>query len=462
MKKNNFRVSGSFRDPSGFLFVRDGTLFRQVNQVYRQHYDRLIDSGLYDALVEEGLLISHEDVALEPVDPGEAYKVIRPAPVTFISYPYEWSFSQLQDAALTTMRIQKKAIDFGMTLKDSSAYNIQFDRGRAKLIDTLSFEVYREGEPWIAYRQFCQHFLAPLALMAHRDVRLGQMSRIFIDGPPLNLASRLLPLRTRLNFSLLTHIHLHARAQERYADRPIDRNAIDRRKMARVAFLGLMDNLEASVRNLQWAPARTEWADYYSQHKYADATLTQKKGLVETYLDHIEPRSLWDLGANIGVFSRLASDRQVPTVAFDIDPAAVDRNYRMVRAKGESYLLPLLIDLTNPSPGLGWHHIERLSLLERSTADTVMALALVHHLAISNNLSLGQIASFFSSIGRWLLVEFVPKSDSQVQRLLRTREDIFPDYHVEGFEKAFERFYRIRRCDVLEQSERRMYLMERV
>ncbi|RPJ80266.1 MAG: SAM-dependent methyltransferase, partial [Acidobacteria bacterium] len=207
-------IPSSFRDPSGFLFWRDGTLYRQVNVAYRDDYCRLIDSSLYDSLVAARLLIPHEEVPVEAARPGEAYKVIRPEPVDFVSYPYEWCFSQLKDAALATLAIQKKAIGFGMSLKDASAYNVQFHAGRPVLVDTLSFETYKEGRPWPAYRQFCQHFLAPLTLMSRTDVRLAQLLRTNIDGVPFVLASRLQPFRTRFMFSTLAHIHLHARSQK--------------------------------------------------------------------------------------------------------------------------------------------------------------------------------------------------------------------------------------------------------
>ena len=177
-------LSSSFRDPSGFLFVEDGSLYRQVNQVYRENYDHLIESGLYDALVSKGLLIPHKEASSDLARTDDAYKVLKPQPVPFISYPYEWCFSQLKDAALLTLQVQKTAIDFGATLKDASAYNVQFVGPKPVLIDTLSFEKYTEGQAWVPYRQFCQHFLAPLALMSCTDVRLSQLSRTYIDGVP--------------------------------------------------------------------------------------------------------------------------------------------------------------------------------------------------------------------------------------------------------------------------------------
>ncbi len=450
-------VSGSFRDPSGFLFRRDNVLYRQVNAVYREDYDRLMSSGLYDALVNEGLLLPHEEADPALAFGDGAHKIIRPQYVPFISYPYEWCFSQLQDAALATIRIQKLALEHDMVLKDSSAYNLQFVDGKPVFIDTLSFEIYREGEPWVAYRQFCQHFLAPLALMHYTDIRLGQLFPVYIDAIPLDLASRLLPLRTRLRFSLLSHIHWHASSQRRHAD---DAARARVAKIGRFRLEAIIDGLEGAVRRLHWRPVGTEWGEYYAATNYTDDALEAKKKLVAAFLDHAASESVWDLGANTGLFSRIASSREMPVVAFDIDEAAVERNYLEMRKNGESHLLPLVLDLSNPSPGLGWNNDERLPLAERGPADTVLALALIHHLAISNNVPLGKVAAYLNRLCRSLIIEFVPKHDSQVERLLATRKDIFPSYTKEGFERAFAECFDIRRAAPVEGSERTLYLME--
>jgi ribosomal protein L11 methylase PrmA len=449
-------VPGSFRDPSGHMFRRDGRLYRQVNNSYRANYERLMESGLYRALTEAGLLIHHEE-ATDPKSTIDGRRVIRPEPIPFISYAYEWCFSQLQDAALATLTIEKLALEHGMSLKDASAYNIQFRRCRPVLIDTLSFEESREGKPWVAYRQFCQHFLAPLALMSHSDVRLSQLMRVNIDGIPLDLASHLLPSKTRLAFGLATHIHLHAQAQRKYADKPVKPTG---RKMSRMALLGLVNSLESTTRKLAWKPAGTEWGDYYDATNYSDASLEHKGQIVADYLAKVNPKTVWDLGANTGRFSRIAADRGIPTVAFDIDPAAVELGYVEGRKRGERNLLPLLLDLANPSPGIGWQNRERQSLIERGPCDTAMALALIHHLAIGNNLPFNLIVDFLAGICRTLIIEFVPKSDSQVQRLLATREDIFRNYDKEGFEQAFSARFAILASSPVKESERTIYLME--
>ncbi|GAI82895.1 unnamed protein product, partial [marine sediment metagenome] len=379
----NGEIPSSFRDPSGFLFLRDGLIHRQVNTVYKENYDHLINSGLYKTLVDAELLIPHDEADVGYAKSDKAYKIIKPELIPFISFPYEWCFSQLKDAALTTLKIQRTSFNFGMSLKDCSTYNIQFRKGKPIFIDTLSFEKYRQGQPWVAYRQFCQHFLAPLALMSYKDIRLNQLFRVYIDGVPLDLTSSLLPFRSRFVFSLLSHLYLHAKSQKHFADKPIDMSC---HKMSRMGFLGLIDNLESTIKKLKWTPRGTEWADYYQDTNYSSGALHHKKQIVAEFLDKINPKSVWDLGANVGIFSRIASDKGIQTISFDIDPAAVEKNYLECVERNETNILPLLLDLTNPSPGIGWENQERTSLLERGSADTVLALALIHHLAISNNL----------------------------------------------------------------------------
>jgi hypothetical protein len=365
---------------------------------------------------------------------------------------------QLKDAALATLSIQKRALKFGMSLKDASAYNVQFYKGKAALIDTLSFETYQEGEPWVAYRQFCQHFLAPLALMATRDVRLNQLLRVYIDGIPLDLASELLPTRTRWNLGLASHIHLHASAQKKYSEVSIAEERRGR-MMSKDALLGLIESLQNTVRKLEWKPAGTEWGEYYGHNNYTDAAFEHKKQLVSEWAGRVKPRLVWDLGANAGVFSRQAAGSDAYAVAWDIDPAAVEQNWMQVRKEKEVNILPLVLDLTNPSPAIGWDNRERDSFGQRGPADLVLALALIHHLAISNNLPFERIAESMAGWGKWLVIEFVPKSDSQVQRLLRSRKDIFEEYQREAFEKAFGKFFMIVESQPVHESERWMYLM---
>lgn len=449
----------SFRDPSGFVFWEDGILYRQVNLSYSSDYDLIIKSGLYQELVSAGLLIPHQEVIADSNSSDNAYKIIQPEVLPFISYPYEWCFSQLKSAALATLNIQKRAMNCGMSLKDASSYNIQFHCGKPVLIDTLSFEKYRYGRPWVAYRQFCQHFLAPLALMSCRDVRLNQLLQVYLDGIPLDLASELLPFHTKLNFSLLIHVHLHAKSQKLFANR---RTLYNTTKTGRNSLFALIDSLESIVKALRCNPGKSEWADYYDETNYSSEAFLDKQNIVSSYLIESCPKKLWDLGANTGVFSRIASNMGIHTVSFDIDSAAVEKSYVQCQKDNESNILPLLLDLTNPSPGIGWDNSERQTLVQRGPVDAVMALALIHHLAIAHNIPLNLIARYFSDVCTWLIIEFVPKEDSQVQRMLQSREDIFDRYYQSDFESIFSDCFEIITSVKIKNTSRIMYLMKKI
>ena len=369
-------LGSSFRDPSGYVFEYQGVLYREVKNVYRDHYDALTGGGLYDSLVGAGLLVPHDEVSLSIERGPDTYKIIRPERIPFVSYPYEWSFSQLKGAALATLDILRRSLSFDMILKDASAYNIQFRGHSPALIDTLSFETYEPGEPWGAYRQFCQHFLAPLALMAYRDVRLSALLRTYLEGVPLDLASSLLPKRTWLRFSLAIHLHLHSRMQRRYSGLGVTAGQSRRGGMSKRALLGLAESLSGVIRSLRWKPTGTEWADYARSDSYEPDAIEHKLATVTDFIGRVRPASVWDLGANVGVYSRAAAAMGVPVVAFDIDPAAVEQHYLACVARDEKRVLPLVLDLTNPSPAMGWAHRERDALRDRGPAGMVLALAL--------------------------------------------------------------------------------------
>lgn len=458
-------LPSSFRDPNGRLFQRDGVLYRAIDRAYAAHYDRLMASGLYQKLVDERLMVEHEDVAasVPGADAGRVYRVIRPRMVPFISYPYEWCAGQLRAAALATLRLQRLALEHGMTLKDASAYNIQFVENRPTLIDTLSFEVQPEPRPWVAYQQFCKHFLAPLLLIEYRDERLGQLSRRWIDGVPLDLASELLPWRTRLSFSIQTHIHLHARMQNKYSDTHggLTKPKAGATKISAAGLTGLLDNLESLVRGLNRHVRATEWSDYYNDTNYTKGGLDHKRDLVGRFLDASRPALVWDIGANNGFFSRVAAEKGIDVISMDYDHGSVEANYRQCLQEKQAHVLPLLVDLTNPPGGIGWNNRERMSLLDRGPADVALALALIHHLAIAFNVPFDMQAPFFAGAARRLVIEFVPKEDSQVQRLLQGREDVFVDYTRPAFDAAFGRYFNTIEAAPIQDSGRVLYLMEK-
>ncbi len=378
-----------------------------------------------------------------------------------VSYPYEWSFGMLKDAALLTLDVHADAAADGFTLRDASSFNVLFSRGRPILIDTLSIAPAEPGAPWPAYRQFCEHFLAPLALMARRDVRLGQLLRTNLEGVPLDLAASLLPGRTRFGLGLGAHVHLHARSQRRH-ERRGDAAGADARKatIGRTQAEAWIDSLRRTVAGLEWRPEGTEWADY-ERADPADENALAKDALVRAMLDAAGGAVVWDLGANVGRHSRIAAALDRRVVAWDIDPAAVERHYRALRARGETRILPLLVDLANPTPAVGWSLTERRSFLDRADADVVVALALIHHLAIGRNVPLPLVADLLAGLAPNAIVEWVGRDDPMVRRLLATREDVFDGYTLEGFRAAFGARFEVVDERPVAGTERRLVRMVR-
>jgi hypothetical protein len=292
--------------------------------------------------------------------------------------------------------------------------------------------------------------------MALKDLRLGQLSKIFLDGTPLPLASSLLPGRCWLNFELLIHLHLHSRFQKNI---PRKRPPARHKSFSKNSFLGLIDSLEKVVDSLNIGRKKSIWADYYAQTNYSDKSFSFKKEIVSGFLAKTKSEVVWDLGANVGIFSEIACRKGAVTISFDSDPLAVERNFLQAQEKKLGNYLPLVMDISNPSGGVGWDTRERFSLENRGPADTLLVLALVHHLAISNNIPLIKIAAFFRKLCKSLIIEFVSKNDSQVKGLLSHRKDIFQDYDQKNFETAFKKYFTIQNKEKIPDSERTVYLM---
>lgn len=450
------REPGSFRDPCGFLFRQGDVLYRQVNPAGAINYDLLMESGLYAKLVEKGWLIAHVVDELSKSPDGKAYQILRPEIIPYISYPYEWCFEQYRDAALLTLDIALCALEKGLLLKDASAYNVQFRGGGPVFIDTLSFEPYRHGQAWGAYGQFCRHFLAPLLLMCCVSPCCAKNMALSVDGIPLDLAVAILGGKWKWRPSVYLHLYLHARkVATSSSDKKIKNISIPLNSLKNI-----ISNLRRLIAGLKPTFGDTEWAAYYdTMLNYSDESFKNKGALVARFLNTCAAESICDLGANRGEFSKYAAKRlNSHVVAYDIDHTAVNQHYLYAKTKGVRNVLPLVLDLTNPSPAIGWAHEERASLEERACFDCAMALALIHHLAISNNVPMEKIAEFFSRLGRHLIIEFVPKEDSQVQKLLLNREDIFEHYSQSGFESAFERYFDLLHKEPIAGAQRTLYL----
>ncbi len=446
----------SFRDPSGFIFERDGIIYRQVNLAFKEHYDHFITSGCYKHLVQHGLLIPHESIAQHLSGESNYYLTLRPEPIPFITYPPEWTFDMLKDAALLTLQLVRECLHYGMMLKDATPYNIQWYKGRLIFIDTLSFEKYQE-RPWIAYRQFCECFLGPLLLMHHSKMSLAPLQLAWPEGIPLSVTSSLLPWRTRFSLHTYLHIHLHARITGKPGKETSKEQPFSRQKL-----LNLLSSLETLVNGLKLPTVNSTWSGYYEEAATRADYLEQKKLILSQWIANLgSVKTAADLGANEGAFTALLAHQDIPSIAADFDPYCINRLYDSIKKTGQRNIQPMVLDLSNPTPAYGVNSEERASFLDRLEVDLVLALALIHHLAIGKNIPFTRIARLMSRVGRKLIIEYVPKQDEKVQLLLKNKADIYPDYTEQEFVQSFGEYFSILQRVEVANSGRALFLMER-
>jgi hypothetical protein len=451
----------SFRDDTASVYRRNSSVFRFISRDYGPNYQKLMKSGLYKELIDRKLLISHREVeSPEQINADINYiTVIKPQTIPFISYPYEWSFSQLKDAALLTLEIQETALRYGMTLKDANAWNVQFLDGKPIFIDTSSFEIYREGSPWGAYGQFSQYFLLPLVLMARRDIRLNSLLISYPEGVPLELGVKLIPWTCWTNVSLASHLLATAFTHNMYKKKPGKSDASV--KLPANALHSLVENLKNTIEGIRIKEDPSTWSDYYNDNTYSRAANESKHQIIESILSQKPRNIVWDMGANTGVYSKLASNYAKQVLAFDSDPLCVEKHYCHLKQAGETTILPILMNCAAPSPALGWAHSERLSLNDRAPCDLLMALALIHHISIGNSIDFARVSEYFHSLTKELIIEFVPRDDAQVVRLLEQRTNDCPGYNSEHFEEAFLKDFTLISKTVVADSQRTIYHFSR-
>jgi len=457
MNESNHPLPSSFRDPAGFIFQYENEVYRQVNEPGRKDYDLLLQSGLYDLLTKKNWLIRHEEMPAG-ISSNNAYKILKPAQIPFISYPYEWAFSMLKEAALLTLRIAKASLGHGMMLKDATPFNTQWYKGAMIFIDTLSFEEYKDGSPWIAYRQFCECFLSPLLLMHYGKMSLHKMQLAYADGIPLQLTSRFLPWRSRLSIHTYLHIHLHAKMARRNKATDQKETLVPKNKL-----INLLGSLEMLVNSLSLEDSGTVWGDYYSEAANRNDYLSQKKTIIATWVEKIpELKTAVDFGSNEGEFSIPLAARNIYTIAADADPVAVNKLHKTISKTNIQNIIPLVIDFTYPSPAIGLANKERDPFLSRiSNTDLGLCLALIHHLCLGKNIPFASIAAILADCCKHLIIEFVPATDEKSKQLLLNKRDIYQWYTQPEFENTFGQHFDSIEKQLIPGTERVLYLMRR-
>ena len=457
----------SFRDPDGSVFSDGEDIYRLINRSYHKNFNQLMKSGLYKELTENNLLVKHKKVNANKFKAknfsGDDQIIIQPDKIHFITYPYEWSFSQLKQAALLTLKIQKIALKYNMTLKDASSYNIQFINNKPIFIDTLSFTEYAVGDIWIPYAQFCKHFVAPLALVSKKNHRLINLLKSNIDGIPLDLACQILPYTAFFNLNLLIHLKIHSISQK-------SNESFEKTKNVKTSYLSskklnlLIEGLVACIESINLQDQKTQWDQYYSFTNYETKIFNLKKKLVDELISKIKPKVIIDLGGNDGTFTKIAARYANYAYLIDSDFMAIERSYTEILKENKS-ITSAIIDLNNPSPNLGFNSNERDSFISRVSelnCDCIISLALMHHICISNNVPFIKLADFYKNLNsKYLLIEYVGPEDSQVQKLLSNRENIFLGYNIENFVDAFKKDFTIIDKRKIGDMDRVLFLMKR-
>jgi len=474
MATSNEQVSGVERDPGSFrdresrVLVGTDAVYRLLSERGAEDWSYLASSRLFEDFTADGTLVSTEETSNGVADPeasrvlGQPVRaVLRHERVPFVSYPYEWTFGMLREAALLQLDLQLAALEEGMSLKDATPYNVQWRGSNPVFIDIGSFETLREGEPWAGYRQFCMLFLYPLMLQAYRGIAFQPLARGSIDGIAPTDAARLLRGRDRFRRGVLSHVHLHARMERRYGDRD---GAEIKRDLRRASFKAELikanvTRLRKLVARLNWRAGDTAWTRYREANTYTGEDTARKAAFVRAAVAERRPALVWDMGCNDGAYAKAAVDSGAGyVVAFDLDHATVEALYRTLREAGNTQILPLVLDLADPSPGLGWRGMERRPIEGRGRPDLALVLALIHHLSITANVPLAEILDWLRSLDRAVVLEFPTREDPKVQGLLSgKRQGSNGDYELETFERLLGERFSIRRREPLPSGTRILY-----
>lgn len=440
------RDEGSFRDPSGYVFVGEKEILRTINDHALNRYRTVESTGLLRNLSSSGVLIESHPQDLSPTEfvavgaRGErACMVLRHPRLPFISYPYEWVFGQLKDAALTHLDVQISALDGGVVLSDATPYNVQWVSGRPQLIDVLSFRPYTEGEPWQGYGQFCRMFLFPLLLEAWAHVPFQPFLKARLEGLEVNEIAQMLPFyRKWLTLGGLVHVSLQERLSAPLSSATNRRAKRGATSITKRQYRALLTEMRALVSKLESGRSReTYWKTYDNKNSYTEQMRSEKNRFVSDFVAANQIESLWDLGGNSGDYSIAAIRAGVThAIVMDSDIDALELAYRRARSSVHG-MLPLFMDCADPSPTRGWRQRERKGLRERANADGILALALVHHLSIGRNIPLSEVIAWLVELSPHGVVEFVPKDDPMVVQMLGGREDVFADYCEANFRAAF-------------------------
>jgi hypothetical protein len=479
----------SYKDTAARVIEKNGLYYRYIFTEYQREYDHLMQSGLYEKLNDKGLIIEHKELnesqrtnfEIDIVgNKDNVYCIIQPTQIAFQSYPFEWSYTQWQKAIISYLKINQIALQFGMILKDATPHNFYLNSGKAILLDTSSFSFFNEGDPWIAYRQFCSEFLSPIALMHYNGQKWSRITNVHLRGLPLNFVSKQLPYKSWFNTTVLLHIHMHAK----YANAEGATNKKNDQKDKVNSTNGIQTKIEQkhykgfSIEKLNYIfstmlntltkwekPYEFEkhWSTYYKKDIESEMYLENKEIIIKKWLERTQPNSVVDIGANTGRFSFIAANYSKRIIAIESDDICVDIMEAKIHKENSSNINVLMQELAETTPNLGVVEKEIKSIFTRAQSEMALALALEHHLHISNQISFSQIAEMFSLFSkRYLITEFVPANDEKVRILVKDRNVSLNEYTIENFTIALSKYYKIIEQTEIMGSKRTIMLLEKI
>lgn len=449
----------SYRDTAARVVKKESGYYRYIFQEYKPAYEHLMQSGLYKELTQKGLLIEHQEVEIDTNDP-KAYKLLYPTQISFQSYPFEWSYTQWKKAITAYIHINQIALQYGMILKDATPFNFYLTGGRAVMLDTSSFMFFNSGDKWIAYKQFCTEFLGPLTLMYYNGQKWSRLTRTHLRGLPLAFISKQLPIKSWFHLNTLLHIHLHARyTNKKNTEGQKNNNGFSKEKISAL-FEMILSGLRCWKKPYQYPK---NWFGYYQNDIESSKYLIHKEQVITNWLKKIAPNTVVDLGANTGKFSLIAGKIANKVIALEADDICVDGIEKEIQNQGIKNIDALVMDLAESTSNIGVLNKEIKSIYTRAKSDVVLALAIVHHLHISDQLSFKQIAELLALYSnQYIIVEFVPKSDKKVQLLLQNKTLDFTGHNDDNFTDALSEWFIINEVVTLEDSERKLLLLEKI
>ncbi|MDH3787520.1 MAG: class I SAM-dependent methyltransferase [Xanthomonadales bacterium] len=454
-------VAGSFRDRDGRVYREQNRIFRGLSSTALENYKKLAETEFYQALLKSGKIIGtrllpDQENPLPAVIKSQWAGFLEHETIPVVSYPYEWSFGMLRSAALLQLNLVGQAISNGFTLKDATPYNIQFVDRKPVFIDIPSFEPLQEGEPWTGYRQFCEMFLFPLLVQSYKNCNFQPFMRGSIDGIGVQTAPALFGFRDRFRKGVLSHVWLQAKLDRRYGGSSDNvRSHLKSAGFNRELILVNVRKMKKLVQRLAWEGAGSEWGDYAEFHNYSEHDHRLKEDFVREAISESRPGTVWDIGCNTGQFSKVAAPLCRQVVAMDIDHLAVERLFQ--NPDIPSNVLPLLQNVSDPSPNWGWKNSERSDLQSRSKPDLVLCLALIHHVVITANIPLAEFIEWLAQLTDRLVIEYVSRKDDKVQILLRNKDDKYTDYSKESLLASLEKFYTIEQQLDVNNGERTLF-----